>query len=586
MNMIHLKIDNHEIEVPEGTTILEAAKNVQVDIPTLCHHPDLIPNAGCGICIVKVNGRMLRSCCTACTEGMDVITRDPDIVEARRTVLKLILSHHPNECLTCLKNGCCELQDLATKFHIPQNSFMNIVPTPEDLPLDDSTKCIQLDPRKCILCGRCVQVCQKVQNIWALSFLERSVNTHIAPAGGVCLGNSPCIKCGQCTAHCPTGALTEVDETERVWKYLQDPAKHCVVQIAPSIRVALGEAFGYKSGELVTGKLYAALRRMGFDAVFDTNFGADLTIMEEASEFVERFTKAPEKLPLITSCCPAWVDYLEKFDGSMIPHFSTAKSPQAMLGVLAKTYYAQKKGLDPKDIVVVSIMPCTAKKFEIIRSEEMFLDGVIQNVDVSLTTRETVRMIKQMGIEFRDLPEETADSPLGQYSGAGTIFGFSGGVMEAALRTAHFLITGSETDDLEIRTITDLDKGVKELTMQVADKEVRIGVAHGIANVEYLLNKVKAAKVAGEETPYHFIEVMACPGGCIGGGGQPLGVTQKIRKARQQGLMKDDEKSKVRRSHQNPDIQKLYDEFLGHPLSEKAHELLHTHYVERPLYKR
>lgn len=584
--MVKIKIDFRELEVAEGTTILEAAKDVQVDIPTLCHHPDLIPNAGCGICIVKVNGRMLRSCCTKVTEGMDIITRDPDIVEARRTVLKLILSHHPNECLTCLKSSVCELQDLATKFSIPQNAFMNIVPTAEDLPTDTSTQCIQLDPRKCILCGRCVQVCQKVQDIWALSFLQRSVNTHIAPAGNVCLGNSPCIKCGQCTAHCPTGALTEVDETGKVWDFLQDPSKHCVVQIAPAIRVALGEAFGYKSGELVTGKLYAALRRMGFKAIFDTNFGADLTIMEEASEFVERLTKHPEQLPLITSCCPAWVDYLEKFDHEMIPYFSTAKSPQAMLGVLAKTYYAEKQGLDPKDIVVVSIMPCTAKKFEIIRSEEMFLDGKIQNVDVSLTTRETVRMIKQMGIEFRDLPDEEADSPLGKYSGAGTIFGFSGGVMEAALRTAHYLITGTETPDLEIKTLTNLDKGVKELTMQVAGKEVRIAVAHGISNVEFITNKIKAAKAAGEEIPYHFVEVMACPGGCIGGGGQPLGVTNKIRKARQQGLMKDDTKSAVRCSHQNPDIQKLYKDFLGAPLSEKAHKLLHTHYVARPLYKR
>ncbi len=583
--MIHLTIDGISVSVPEGTTILDAAKQVQVVIPTLCKHPDLTAGAGCGICIVKCNGRVVRSCCTPVVENMVVQTRDADIVEARRTVLELILSRHPNECLTCLKSENCELQSLATKFCMGREAFASMVPSPEQLPIDDSTGCIQLDPRKCILCGRCVEVCQKIQNVWALSFLDRSVETHISPAGGLQLADSPCIKCGQCTAHCPTGALTEVDETQKVWKFLQDPSKHCVVQIAPAVRVALGEAFGFKEGTVVTKKIYAALRRMGFKAVFDTNFGADLTVMEEGSEFVERFTKAPEKLPLITSCCPAWVDYLEKFEHDLIPHFSTAKSPQAMVGALAKTYYAEQKNLKPEDIVVVSVMPCTAKKFEIKRSEDMFTDGV-QNIDVSLTTREVVRMIHQMGIDFVNLPDEEADAPLGEYTGAGTIFGFSGGVMEAALRTAAYLITGKDLTQLEFPEVTNLEKGIKEYTLTIAGKEVRVAIAHGIGNVKTLMERVKKAKAEGGEPPYHFIEVMACPGGCVGGGGQPFGVTDALRNQRRSGLVKDDRQALRRCSHHNPSIQALYKNYLDHPLSEKAHRLLHTSYTPRKIYKK
>ena len=583
--MITLTIDGIEVKVKEGTSVLDACREAQVIVPTLCKHPDLEATAACGICIVKINGRMLRSCCTPVAEGMQVITRDPDIMKARKTVVELILSRHPNDCLSCLKNGNCELQDLAREFSLDKDTFKNITPSEKEMPIDDSTGCIQLDPRKCVQCGRCVQVCQNVQNVYALSSLKRGINTRMAPAGDLPLDDSPCIKCGQCSAHCPTGAITEVDETGKVWDYLQDTTKTCVVQIAPAVRVALGEAFGYKSGDLVTGKIYAALRRMGFKAVFDTNFAADWTIMEEGSEFVRRFTKEPERLPLITSCCPAWVDYLEKVDHDMIDNFSTAKSPQAMLGAVAKTYYAEKIGVDPKDMIVVSIMPCTAKKWEIKRSKEMFHDG-IQNIDVSLTTRELLRMIKQMGVDFNALPDEEADSPLGAYSGAGTIFGFSGGVMEAALRTAHYLITGKEMENLEFDEITNLNEGAKEMTLNIAGNEIHIAVAHGIKNVSSVLEKVRRAKANGEKTPYDFIEVMACPGGCVGGGGQPLGVTDAVRKARQAGLMNDDRKSKVRCSHQNPDIQKLYKEFLGEPLSEKAEELLHTHYTARPLYNK
>lgn len=585
--MITLTIDSKEVKVPKGTSVLDAAKMIQVDIPTLCYHPDLHPSAACGICIVKINGRMLRSCCTPAEEGMEVITRDPDIIEARRTVLKLTLSKHPNECLTCQKNEMCELQSLAGKFGIRANAFDNITPTPFEMPKDASTKCIVLDPRKCILCGRCVEVCQHIQNVWALSILDRSVKTHIAPAGDSRLADSPCIKCGQCTAHCPTGALVEYDDSERVWSMLQEKDNYCVVQIAPAVRVSMGEAFGYAPGTVTTGKIYAALRKMGFKAVFDTNFGADVTIMEEGSEFVERFVKGDGVLPMITSCCPAWVDFMEKFYPDMIPHFSTCKSPHAIVGALTKTYYAEKISVDPAKIKVISIMPCTAKKFEILRSKEMFASG-FQDVDVSLTTREICRMIKQAGIDFVNLQEERADSPLGEYTGAGTVFGFTGGVMEAALRTVHYLVTGEEMkpENLEIKPILGVDKGIKEMTMNLAGKEVRICVAHGTGNVEKVMQHLQEAKEKGEEPPYHFIEVMACDGGCIGGGGQPLGVTDEIRKARMAGLMSDDEFSEFRCSHQNPSIKQLYDEFLGKPLGEKSHHLLHTSYQPIPLYKR
>ena len=585
--MVRLTIDSHIVEVPEGTSILDAAKSVQIKIPTLCHHPDLPPTAACGICIVKVNGKMLRSCCTPVSEGMEVITRDPDIIDARRTVLKLTLSKHPNECLTCLKNDSCELRKLASDFGIREAEFNNITPTPEEQPIDDSTKSIVLDPRKCILCGRCVEVCQNVQNVWALSMLQRGIQTHISPAADENLADSPCIKCGQCTAHCPTGALTERDDTQYVWDMLQDKDKYCVVQIAPAVRVALGEAFGFAPGTVTTGKIYAALRRLGFDAVFDTNFGADVTIMEEGSEFIERFTKGQGVLPMITSCCPAWVDYMEKYYPDMIPHFSSCKSPHEIVGALSKTYYADKIGIETNKMRVVSIMPCTAKKFEILRSEEMFSSG-FQDVDVSLTTRELARMIKQAGIDFANLPDEGADSPLGSYTGAATVFGFTGGVMEAALRTVHYVVTGEEMaeDALEIKPILGLDEGIKEMTMNLAGKEVRIAVAHGIGHVQALLEKVRDAAQKGEEPPYHFIEVMACDGGCIGGGGQPLGVTDEIRKARMAGLMADDKNSVKRCSHQNPDIKKLYDEFLGQPLSNRSHHLLHTSYRERKLYNK
>jgi NADH-quinone oxidoreductase subunit G len=576
-------INNIAVEVEENTTILDAAREVCIKIPTLCKHPDLSPSAGCGICIVKIKGanKMLRACCTPIEEGMQIITHDPEIIDIRRTVLELILSNHPNECLSCGRNTNCELQAALADFGIREEDYPKFL---NDLPKDETTGTIVLEPQKCIKCGRCVEVCQEVQDVWALSFLERGVRTRISPAGDIRLADSPCVRCGQCSEHCPTGAIFEKDDTAKVWKVIQDPDKFCIVQIAPAVRVSFGESFGYPVGTNLTKKMYALLRRMGFEAVFDTNFAADVTIMEEASEFVERFVRKKGPLPLITTCCPSWVDFMEKYHGDMIEHFSSAKSPHEMLGVLSKTYYAQSKGIDPSKIVVVSVMPCTSKKYEILRSHEMSASG-FQDVDIVLTTRELARMTKQAGIDFVNLPEEECDHLMGEYAGAGTIFGATGGVMEAALRTAYSFVTGKKPPKIEFENVRGLT-GIKETTVDIEGTGVKIAVAHGLANVEAVINRIRDAKKKGEPLPYHFVEVMACPGGCIGGGGQPYGVTNKIRRLRMLGLYEDDERQTVRCSHDNPYVQKLYKEFLGKPLGEKSHKLLHTTYRPRPLYKR
>jgi iron-only hydrogenase group A len=581
--MIQATINGLPVDVPAGSTVLQAARRVSVHIPTLCKHPDLDATAACGICIVRVGGsnKMLRACCTPVEPGMEITTEDPEIIHVRRTVIEMIMSKHPNECLTCGRNQNCELQTLAADFGLRSVALDSIVP---DLPLDDTTKAVVLDPRKCITCGRCIQVCQQLQNVWALSFVERGIDTRIAPAGDISLADSPCVRCGQCSAHCPTGAIVEYDNTHEVWDKLLDPDVYCVAQLAPAVRVAIGEAFGFPVGTNLTGQTYAALRRMGFNAVFDTNFGADLTIMEEATEFVKRFTTEGSVMPLITTCCPSWVDFMEKFHTDMIPNFSSCKSPQAMVGALAKTYYADKMGLDPAKIYVVSIMPCTAKKFEIIRSKEMASSGH-WDVDASLTTRELARMIKQSGIDFKSVKEEQPDHMLGAYTGAGTIFGATGGVMEAALRTAYYFITGSNPTRVEFEATRGLE-GVKEGKVVIAGNEVRFAVAHGLGNVETVLDRVRAARDAGSEPPYHFIEVMACPGGCVGGGGQPYGVTDNLRAKRAAGLYQDDQSGLWRCSHDNPYIKDLYSEFLGEPGGEKSHHLLHTTYTALPQYKR
>jgi iron-only hydrogenase group A len=581
--MVNITINGQALQVEDGTTILKAAKQVNVNIPVLCYHSDLPAWAACGICVVKLENspKMVRACATPVSEGMGVITHDPELHQIRKTVIELILSTHPNDCLMCGRNQNCELQTLAANYGIREQPYEE---RRRDIPWDESTPSIILNFDKCVNCGRCANVCQVLQDVWALEFIGRGEHVRIAPAGDVALNDSPCIKCGQCSAHCPVGAIFERDDTGSFLEAVRNPDYHVAVQIAPAVRVALGEAFGYEPGEISTGKIYAALRRLGVDAVFDTNFSADLTIMEEGTEFVQRITEGVGELPQITSCCPAWVDYMEKYYPDMIPHFSTAKSPMMMQGAITKTYYADKIGKEASQIVSAAIMPCTAKKYEKDRSKKMQSSGE-QDVDVVLTTRELARLIRSSGVDFNTLPEETADSPIGSYSGAGTIFGNTGGVMEAALRTAHFALSGKELPGMEVSAVRGLD-GVREGEVEINGKKIRVAVAHGMANVSTILEKVRAAKDAGEDPPYHFIEVMACRGGCIAGGGQPYGTTDEIRRKRIEGIYRDDAQSEVRASYLNPDIKKLYDDFLGEPLSEKSHHLLHTRYTPRPLYRK
>ncbi|MBP3406332.1 MAG: iron hydrogenase small subunit [Kiritimatiellae bacterium] len=593
MEMIKLEVNGVAVEVPKGSNLLVAAQAANVKIPTLCYHPDLKPGASCGICVVRQlvpsrtepgkfvpSPKLLGACCTEATEGMKIVTHDPDIVQVRRTVLELILANHPQDCLQCPRSGRCELQDIAADFGIRE------IPFPKEVihrDLDKSTPSLVLNPDKCIKCGRCAEVCQQMQNVWALEFIGRGEKTVMAPAAGVKLAESPCIKCGQCSAHCPVGAIYENDETAKVWAALRDTEKTCLVQIAPAVRVALGEAFGMKPGELTTGKIYAALRMLGFKKVFDTNFSADVTIMEEGTEFIKRFTNGG-KLPLITSCCPAWTDWMEKYAPDFTENFSSAKSPQQMLSALAKTYWAEKNGLTCDKVHVTSIMPCTAKKYEITRDEHMKSTGC-QDTDVVLTTRELARMIKAAGIDFLNLPEEKADDLLGSYTGAGTIFGVTGGVMEAALRTAYCLITKEDQPPaIEFTAVRGMD-GVKKATIDIKGTQVNIAVAHQMGNVEKVLNEVREDIKNGVKPRYDFIEVMACRGGCVGGGGQPCLATDAVRAARTAGLYSDDEKSTLRMSHLNPEVQALYKDYLGEPGSEKAEHLLHTDYRKRDLYR-
>ncbi len=583
MSTVDIKINGRPMTVPAGTSILKAAKLAGSKIPTLCYHSDLAPWAACGICVVKIEGnpRMVRSCSTLVSEGQNYITQDPEIHQIRKTVIEMTLADHPQECLTCGRNQTCELQRLAAEYGIREIPFDRNV---KRLEKDTSTPAIVLDPSKCIQCGRCAQVCQQLQDVWALEFIGRGEKTRLMPSAGVLLNESPCIKCGQCSAHCPVGAIYEKDETNLFLNALKDESKHIAVQIAPAVRVAIGEAFDMEPGSIVTGKIYAALRRLGVHAVFDTNFSADLTIMEEGSEFVERVVNGKGALPQLTSCCPAWTDYMEKYYPDMIPNFSTAKSPQMMQGAIIKTYYAENKGIDPKDIYSVSIMPCTAKKFERIRDENMTSSGY-DDVDLVLTTRELARIIKTAGIDFANLPEEEADSPIGKYTGAGTIFGVTGGVMEAAIRSAYFLITKEELADVNVKAVRGME-GVKAGEVDIKGTKVKVAVAHGMANVKSVLDEVREAREKGLEPPYHFIEVMACRGGCIAGGGQPYGTEDDVREKRIAGLYTDDEKSEIRCSHNNPEITQIYKDFLGTPLSEKSHHLLHTHYTPRPVYQK
>ncbi|MCL2609152.1 MAG: [FeFe] hydrogenase, group A, partial [Treponema sp.] len=565
--MVQFSINGISVRAEKGTSILDAARQTGIKIPTLCYSPDLPAWGACGLCIVRVGNspKLVRACATPVDEsieGKNIVTHDTEINATRRTVLELILSTHPSDCLHCARNGSCELQSLAADFDIRDIPYQRMVPEYE---VDDSGPSIILDPRKCVKCGRCVKVCQGVQNVWALEFIGRGFGMKIAAAADVPLNESPCIKCGQCAAHCPVGAIYERDETGPVWNALYDPDRHTVVQIAPSVRVALAEEFGLEPGTLITGQIYAALRRLGFDTVFDTNFGADLTIMEESGELIKRLGGSGP-LPLITTCCPAWVDYLEKYYPDMIPNFSTAKSPQQMLGSMIKAYWAKKAGIAPEKVYSVSIMPCTAKKWEIKRNDDMKSVGTFLktdtgfDVDQVLTTRELAKMIKQAGIEILKLPAEDVDNPLGPYTGAGTIFGVTGGVMEAAIRTAYNTVTGHDMADLNFTPARGLD-GIKEATVDFGNgAKIRIAVAHQMGNIASVLDRLREARNAGETPPYEFVEVMACRGGCIAGGGQPYGATDEVRQQRAEGIYRDDRQSEYRCSHENPHIKELYEE--------------------------
>ena len=578
--MVNVTINGKTIQVKEGTSILQATKEIDVRIPTLCHNPDLPAWASCGICIVRLAGtsKMIRACCTAVTEGMNIITHDPEIGQARRTVLELILSNHPDDCLRCSRNNRCELQSLAAEFGLRTIRFDKIL---KQQPIDDSNDAIVLDRDKCINCGRCVEACQLMQNVWALEYTGRGDKTMIGPVGGVDLAHSPCVRCGQCAVHCPTGAIASSHSNRKLWDRLCDPEITTVVQIAPAVRVAIGEEFGLEPGEISSKKIYTALRRIGFNYVFDTNFGADLTIMEEATEFVQRVTQGGV-LPMFTSCCPGWVDYAEKNYHGLLPHLSTAKSPQQMQGAITKTYWAEKMGLDPAKVCSVSVMPCTAKKYGSRRDESMKSSG-FSDVDISITTREFARLIRQAGIDFASLEESEADSPLGGYTGAGTIFGATGGVMEAAVRSAYYFVTKEELGNIELTPVRGLDN-IKTCEIDVAGKKLKLAVVHQLGNVDAVVQEVLEAKREGKEPPYHFIEVMACRGGCVSGGGQPYGSNDEIRAKRAAGLYQDDKNSEIRVSHKNPDIITLYNEYLKEPCGEKSHHLLHTHYTERELY--
>jgi len=568
-----LTIDGQRIEVEPGTMILDAAAQVGVKIPTLCYLKDIGHDVGaCRICAVEVEGEkeLKTACNTPAAAGMVVRTNTPAIREARKVTVELILANHPMECPTCVRNGLCELQDLAAMFGIREVRFPRTQPA---YPIDDSSVAIIRDPNKCVLCRRCVTVCQQVQSVSAIEFKKVDGEAVVAPVLRAPLAETNCVNCGQCILVCPVGAIYERDETARVWAALADPQKHVVVQTAPATHVSIGDMFGMPTGTDITGKMVAALRRFGFDAVFDTNFTADLTIMEEGSELLERINNGGV-LPQITSCSPGWIKYVEHFYPELLPHLSTCKSPQQMLGALAKTYYAKKKGIDPADVFVVSIMPCTAKKFEAARPE--MNDSGHQDVDVVLTSRELGRMIKEAGLDFANLPDEDYDEPMGIGSGAGQIFGATGGVMEAALRTAYELVTGKTLDRIDFEDIRGL-KGIKEAAVPVDGLDVKVLVSHGLSNAETLMNKLRA----GELKDYHFIEIMCCPGGCIGGGGQPIKTGTLDRERRITGTYSRDKALQLRKSHENPQVKKLYEEYLEKPLGHRSHELLHTTYVAR-----
>ena len=582
MEFVTLTIDGKTVEVDKNTTILKAAGMVGIEIPTLCYFQlkDMdIENrpGGCRICVVEVKGRrnLAPACTTLVAQDMIVNTHSIRVLNARRTVLELILSDHPAECLTCAKSGCCELQDMAQKLGVRELPYQG----EQSKYRKDTSPAIIRDVDKCIMCRRCEMMCNEVQTVGALSAVNRGFMAVVAPAFEMNLEKSPCTYCGQCVSVCPTGALTEVDHSRNVINALADPAKTVVVQTAPAVRAALGEEFGLAPGTLVTGKMVAALRRLGFDYVFDTDFAADLTIMEEGSELLDRLTRylkgdSTARLPILTSCCPGWVNFFEHNFPDLRDVPSTAKSPQQMFGPIAKEYFGKKLGIDRKNMVVVSIMPCLAKKYECQRDE--FKVNGDPDVNFSISTRELAHLIKQANIDFNSLPDDDFDNPLGASTGAGVIFANTGGVIEAACRTAYELHTGKKLEKVEFHELRGIEN-VRHATLDFDGLPIHIGIAHGLGNARKLLEDVRAGK-----SQFHAIEIMACPGGCIGGGGQPFHHGDSaILKDRAAAIYREDEGKPIRKSHENPFITELYKEFLGKPLSEKSHHLLHTHYFDK-----
>ena len=577
--MVNLTIDNQKVTVPKGTTILEAAKTAGIDIPTLCFLKDINEVGDCRMCIVEVEGRrgFATSCIQTVEEGMVVHTHTQNVLEARHVILDLIISNHAKDCLTCTRSGNCELQALATKFNVLNIEFEG---ERTEHKIDDLSPSIVRDFNKCILCRRCVAACKNVQKIGAIDCINRGFESCISTVGDHSLNDVNCTFCGQCIEACPTGALHEKETINDVWVKLKDPETTVIVQTAPAVRVALGEEFGMPIGTNVVGKMVTALKRLGFDKVFDTNTGADLTIMEEANEFIERFTKN-DNLPMITSCSPGWVKFIEMNYPELLPHLSSCKSPHEMFGAILKTYYANREGLDPEKIYVVSVMPCIAKKFE--RQRPEMKEDNLYDVDNVITTRELARMIKQANIEFEKLEDSNFDSPIGEASGAGAIFGTTGGVMEAALRTAQDTLTGKDLPKIDFEQVRG-GEGIKRATINIAGKDINVVAASGLANARTILEEIKSGKAN-----YQFVEIMACPGGCIMGGGQPIKSSKvraevDVRKLRADALYTIDERSIVRKSHENPFMKKLYKDFLEKPGSEIAERLLHTTYTKREKY--
>ena len=568
--MIEMQVDGRTVEAKDGETILSALKREGIHVPTLCHMEGLLPSGACRMCIVEMEGapNFVPACSFPVASGMKIQTRSPRVLDARRTIVELLLSNHPDDCLYCVRSGKCDLQKLSQSMGIRERLFRGKRNEKEK----DVSGPIVRDPEKCILCGRCVRICEEIQGIGAIDFVGRGCKAYIGTAFDQGLNVSTCINCGQCIVGCPTGALAERSYIEEVIAALEDPTKLVVVQHAPSVSVSLAEEFDMEPGQDVDGKMVAALRRIGFDRVFDTSFTADLTIMEEASELAQRI-QTGGTLPMFTSCSPGWIKFVEQFYPDLIPNLSSCKSPQQMMGAIIKSYFAQHEKVDPAQIVSVSIMPCTAKKFESGRPE--MAPGHIPDVDYVLTTRELGQLLHMYGVDLLAMTPQTADTPFGERSTAGKIFGASGGVMEAAVRTAHYLLTGKEMAKLDIQPLRGM-KGAKELRAKIGELEVGAAVVSGLGNARKLLEEIRAGR-----KDLHFIEVMTCPGGCINGGGQPINADINAARARMQALYKIDQNEMTRVSHRNPYIIRLYDEFLGKPLGEKSHSLLHTHYNTR-----